>query len=263
MDGRTTKLAGLTLALAVALAAGPAANARPPAPSQPDAATVELLDCDRARAARETTFRGTMVQQPGGTSMRMRFRLLERVARGRWRPVRAPGLGVWRESRPGIERFVYSQRVAGLAPATAYRVRVSFRWHDAAGRRLAAAERRSRPCRQPGRLANLRARGLTVEPGPTADTARYRVRLVNAGRVPARDVRVRLVVDGAEVDLLPVGGLRRGERRVLRMIGPACRGRAELALDPGDAIRETREDDNVAVLDCAAADAVPAAGETG
>ena len=133
----------------------------------------------------------------------MRFQLEERVGRRRFRAVKAPGLGVWKKSRPGVRRLAVTQRVLELGEGASYRAVVKFRWYDGDRKLIRAARKRSRVCRQPGLLPNLRVRsvsGTRIAP----DTVRYAVQIVNRGRAPAVNVGVRLAVDG---DLL---GIARG-----------------------------------------------------
>jgi hypothetical protein len=216
-------------------------------------AAVQLLSCSqgRARADRWALFRGVMRQLPDGELMQMRFALEQRVARGPYESVPAPGLGVWHEARPGVERFAYRQRVVALARATAYRAVVHFRWYDAAGERTAIASRRSRPCRERGRLANLVA-GRLAGPvsGPAPGTARYRARIANFGRALARGVEIALSVDGVDVDVRKLRFLRRGERRAVRLLGPPCAERAEVRIDPADTVPESSELDNAVAIVC-------------
>lgn len=215
-------------------------------------ASVRLLECSRGSRStdRQALFRAQMDRIDGGAAMRMRFELLERVGRGPWRGVSAPGLGVWRHADPGVERFAYRQRIAALAPGTAYRARVRFRWHDASGEEVARATSRSKACRQRGPLPNVAVARFTTMPGPTPDTARYAFDVANVGRADVRGVEVALRVDGADIDVLKVRRLRAGERRRIRLLGPVCSFRAEARADPDRRLRETTDRDNARVLYC-------------
>jgi hypothetical protein len=94
--------------------------------------------------------------------MGMRFTLEEKVVRApsakraarkaatAWLPIKAPGLGVWRMSRPGVRMFAYRQNVLALSPDSSYRVLIAYRWYDAQGTVLKRAKRRSSPCRPAG-----------------------------------------------------------------------------------------------------------------
>lgn len=240
---------------AAVVGADPADGARKRSAAQPQNASVELLECSqgRRRHDRWAVFRGEMRQLPGGDRMRMRFQLAERVGRGEWRAVHAPGLGVWRESHRGVPGFAYSQRVVGLERATVYRARVAFRWHHEDGALLASEQHGSRPCRQRGRLPNLVLRGdVRMRPGLLPGTARYGLVVANNGRAAARGVRVLLRVDGEDVEIRSIGAIRRGGRRIVRFRGPACTEAVEAVADPGDAIRESSEEDNAASTVCPA-----------
>lgn len=248
-----TAAAVLALILSAAVASDVSQAATPPGPGQ---AAVELRACSRGKlpSDRSALFRGSMGQLPDGHSMRMRFQLGERVGRGIWRPVAAPGLGVWHESRPGVQQFAYRQSIDALQKGTAYRVHVSFEWRDSAGNALAETVERSKPCRQGGKLPNLHPHGRhRVDPGPTRDTARYSVQVRNTGLALARDVEVRLRVDGAELDVRTIGTLRSGESRRVRFLGPVCRSTRLIEVDPRDTVREISEADNTARIPCSSA----------
>jgi hypothetical protein len=217
--------------------------------------TAELLECNRGKRTidRNALFRGEMRQIPGGAAMRMRFDLQERVGRGAWAPVAAPGLELWRNAKPGIGRFVYRQRIEALQPGTRYRVAITFQWHDAAGMPIAKHVARSPVCRQPGPLPNLRVGRIERFPGPTADTARYVVTVLNKGKAAAKKVRVSLRVDGAEIDSRGMGTLKAGTRREIGFTGPACATLIGVVVDPLGTVRELDESDNARSFACPAA----------
>jgi hypothetical protein len=248
--------------VAIALTAGLAASVALACPTTAMGATadavadgsVELLECTHGKRAadRNALFRAEMRQVPEGESMRMRFELRERVGRGAWRAVKAPGLGVWRYARPEVLSFAYRQRIAALKRGTAYRALVRFHWHDAAGALIERQAARSPVCRQRGPLPNVRVGGLERFPGPTADTVRYVVSVVNRGEVPARRVEVSLLVDGAEVDTRGIGTVAARSRREIAFVGPTCTSLIEVRLDPGEKLRELDERDNERSFPCAA-----------
>jgi len=214
--------------------------------------SVELVECNRGRRAadRSALFRGEMRRIAGAAGMRMRFALAERVGRGPWRAVQAPGLDSWRVARPGVALFAYRQRVAALAPGTGYRATVVFQWLDAAGAPIARQTARSATCRQGGALPELTVRRVAVDAGPTDDTARYRVVVVNRGRAPAAGVGVELSVDGAAVDTLTVGRLPARARRRVTFFGPRCLEELSVDVDPDGRIREHQKRDNLRVFGC-------------
>jgi hypothetical protein len=253
MTGRVSVVAVLAAA-AVAVAAF---DERPAAAAKADplaAATgVQLLECSTGKQAsrRFALFRGSMAQIPTGQGMRMQYQLGERVGRGVWRRVSAPGLNAWHAAQPGVKQFAYRQKIDALQPATSYRVSVTFEWLDAAGKPIQRTVKRSPTCRQPGRLANLHPRGtLSVEPGPTDDTRLYGVQVRNTGTAPARKVEVRLRVDGAEVDVRSIGTLQSRESRGVRFVGPVCMRSVTVEVDPRDKVREISERDNTVELAC-------------
>lgn len=243
----SSRLQACAIVLALLFAGVASDDGRAATLRAPGEAGVELLECTHGRqpSDRSALFRGSMGQLPDGHGMRMRFQLGERIGRGIWRPVTAPGLGVWHESRPAVQQFAYRQRIDALEKGTAYRVHVTFEWRDSAGNVLAETVQRSKPCRQGGRLPNLHPRGeQRVDPGPSRDTARYTVQVRNTGLAVARGVEVRLRVDGAEVDVRAIGSLRSGESRKVRFLGPVCRTTMRIQVDPHDTVREISERDN-------------------
>ena len=243
-------LAGLT---AAGLPASAAPDARSNARGGPT--SVRVAECLRGAAAgdRLAVFRGGMKATAGTERMWMRFKLQERVGDGEFRTVKAPGLGVWRKSRPGVRRFAYRQRVLALAEGSAYRTVVAFRWYAADGGVIRRATRKSRPCTQPGPLANLRI-GRIGGGAPLAGvpgTYRYGVQLVNNGQVAAERFGVTLTVDeGTTVDTQAVSYLAPGESRRLFFSGRACRGNVTAVADPEDAVRENLERDNSLTSRC-------------
>ncbi|HEX2071566.1 MAG TPA: CARDB domain-containing protein [Thermoleophilaceae bacterium] len=244
-------LAGLVVAAALACA-----TALPPAAAGATVTAkdgaVELLECGRGKrvADRSALFRAEMRQVAGGDAMRMRFGLRERVGRGPWRAVKAPGLGVWRNARPDVSRFAYRQRIAALARGTAYRVRVEFQWHDTAGVPIDRQAAISPVCRQRGPLPDLGVAALERLPGPTPETARYVTWIVNRGAASAPRSEVALRIDGAEVDTYGMGRIAAGGRRQVAFVGPACMTEATVEADSTEVVRESNERDNLRSFDC-------------
>jgi hypothetical protein len=218
------------------------------------AALVRVVECSRGPEAldRHATFRAAMRRVRHTERMWMRFTLQERVGDGRFRTVRAPGLGSWHKSQPGVRRFSHRQRVLELAEGSAYRTVVGFRWYDGDGELIRRIRRRSKPCDQPGLLPNLgvlRVSGgqpLAGAPG----SATYTVRIVNRGRATAPRHGVRLAVDGHNVDTQIVAALAPGEVRQLVFAGPTCTRSVTARADPEDAVREVSERDNVLTAPC-------------
>ncbi len=82
------------------------------------------------------------------------------------------------------------------------------------------------------------------------EVATYAVKVVNRGGATASGVNLRLVVDGAGVDTVTVGGLEPGEDRVVFVNGPACMDSALAEADPADSVFESVESDNVLRSPC-------------
>ena len=215
--------------------------------------SAKLVECKRGKQAKDrlAVFRGEMTQVEGATRMLMRFSLYETVGLGAWLGIRAPGVNVPHEARPGITRFAYRQRVVNLKKGAAYRVGIVFRWYDADGKQVKGEVADSPVCRQPGKLPNPRIRdSVKVGDGPTPATPRYAVRVHNTGTVTVNNVLLRLSVDGAEVDTRKMGRLKPGQRRSIGFVGPVCRGVVVARIDPDNVIPEISERDNVVRTPC-------------
>jgi len=248
-----TALVASTFVLSGAVAGAVTGAEKTAATAKGQSASVRVLECVRGKTikGRSALFRGQMMELSDSDRMEMRFNLSERVGRGPWQSVSAPGLDIWHEARPGVAKFAYRQRIELLQKGTAYRMTVSFRWFDAEGAVISSAMKRSGICRQPGKLPNLKFRGVVrVKPGPTPDTVRYIVQVANTGFVEARKFDVALRIADAEVDARVIGRLRGGDRRTIRFVGPACTGPIETIVDHSKSVREITEQDNVVTAPC-------------
>jgi CARDB len=229
------------------------AAAFPATSSARSAAGVRLLECRHGATAadRQARFRAVARRVAGAQTMWIRFRLQERTARGKWRFVGAPGLGAWRRSRPGVGRFAIRQRVLELAAGSAYRVVAGYRWYSADGELVLRARRRSRACRQPGSLPNLKVRRVVARPlAGSPGIVLYRLDVVNRGPAHAAASNVRLSLDGDVVDTAAVPPLGPGETRGVPVTGPPCRAWLVASVDPTDVVREANERDNSLSLPC-------------
>ncbi|HLM08559.1 MAG TPA: CARDB domain-containing protein [Thermoleophilaceae bacterium] len=238
---RRTLLAA-AVALAACVVAGPAAGS-------PPVATVKLVRC--SLDDHDAVFQARARSVPGAERMGVRFTLLRRGGDQAYLPVKTPGLDRWRRSQPGVGVFAYSQTLKNLSENAAYRVRVAFRWWDGEGSVVRRDSKRSPACRQYVDLPNLRARVLGASTTTVPDVLRYGVRVVNAGRVSATAVPVRLTVDGHVVDTLTVAALEPGEDKLLGFRGPACRRTVRAEADPDGVIAESSEADNAGEVGCA------------
>jgi|HubBroStandDraft_4_1064222.scaffolds.fasta_scaffold02115_1 hypothetical protein len=116
----------------------------------PDSAS--LLQCVSVGepAERSATFAGEMALIPGATRMSMRIELLERApGETGYRPVLAPGVGVWRTADPGVKSYRHLEQVTNLSAPAFYRALITFRWQGPHGRLLRRDERRTPRCVQP------------------------------------------------------------------------------------------------------------------
>lgn len=205
--------AALALCLPVALATGRA---------HPAMLTLDACHSGPAPADRYATFSAAMSRVDGASGMSVRFELLERTPGSAvFRPVAAPGLGVWRPAAVGVAAFRYSQQVSHLAGPAAFRVAVRFRWLGPGQAVVASAFRRSAVCEQPDWRSHLLVGAIKRQQyGAATD---YDVTVVNAGRAPSGPITVGLTV--GEVTLPPQRrpGLAPGGLGVVRFAGgPAC-----------------------------------------
>jgi CARDB len=230
--------------LATALLALPSLAAADTAP-----ASVKTVKCSLAE--QEAIFLARMQLLEGSERMGMRFTLLERTGIEGFEPVKAPGLGRWQRSRPGVGTFSYRQGVRGLLENAVYRMLIDFRWYSPEGDVVEELRRRSPSCRQHVDLPNLRAHVVGATPAAVAGVVRYSVRLSNDGPAAASAVPLALIVDGNVVDTVSVSRLAAGEIRLLTIRGPDCRRTVEVQADPDGAIAESSEDDNVHAIPCA------------
>lgn len=232
-------LLGLALAAPSSLAAGEA-----------PATSVRTIRC--SLSDHEAVFYARMQRLQHADRMALRFTLLERAGDDAFEAVKAPGLGRWQRSRPGVSAFGYRQGVRGLLENAVYRVRVDFRWYGSDGQVIEELHRRSPACRQYEELPNLRAHVVGAEAGAVEGVVRYSVRVSNDGSADTSGVPVALSVDGNVVDTANGGSLDAGEARFITIRGPDCRRTVQVEADPEGEIAESSEDDNVHVVSCAA-----------
>lgn len=252
MSSRLPLVVSVTaLALPAAAFAIPQEPGKVVAAAQPGATSVQLLECNTGKrpSRRSAVFRAEMSQIATAERMRLRFSLIEKVGTTRvWSGVTK---SEWRNSNPDVTRFAYQQRVVGLKPATKYRMTVTFQWLDGDGEVVAKDSSGSKVCRQRGKLPNLGIRDdVRMRQARTPGTYRYAVKIHNNGPARSPRTKLRLTVDGAEVDARPIGRLRSGERRLIRFVGPACRKNVRAEIDPGGVVREITEKDNVRITGC-------------
>lgn len=235
----------LLCCLAAALLAAAPASALPRS-----AAKARLAECDTE--ARGAVFQGEMRAVGGATRLQMRFRLQTRTAPGeRWTRVEAPGWGVWTTADPGIRRYVFTRRVAGLPAPGHYRAAIAYRWLDAAGHATARARRATGACRQPDPRPDLEVAGVRAQAGSAPGRLRYLVTLRNTGRSLADAFLVELTV-GEEVLSTLLDPLAAGGRFEAALEGPACAADTPLTLrvDPDARVDERDETGNTVTTPC-------------
>jgi CARDB len=237
------------LTAAIVTVAAAAAAATPAVGDGRTAASVKLRDC--SVEGRSALFVARMHQLPASERMWLRFRLLEKGDSG-FHLLKAPGLGRWRKSKPGVATFAYKQAVKGLEAGSLYRAQVDYRWYDGDGNLVQTTRRRSPLCRQFDVLPNLAATPVASKSLRQSGVTRYRVLVTNDGIATATGIPVRLTVDGDVVDTVTVAQLDPAERLVIAIQGPQCTKSVKAEADPDGVIVESSEADNAHELACSA-----------
>jgi hypothetical protein len=81
--------------------------------------------------------------------MAIRIEIQERLPEAAlFHTVRAPRLGVWRESDQGVSSYKYLNKVTNLSAPAVYRAAVRFRWLDETGHPIKQLERHTARCTQ-------------------------------------------------------------------------------------------------------------------
>jgi hypothetical protein len=125
-------------------------------------ANVEECLTSETQDERSATFAGEMTAVAGTAKMEMRIDVLERTpGEPGYHTLTAPGLGVWRNSAPGVKVYKYLKQVTNLSAPAFYRAAVRFRWLGPKGRLLASTELHTRRCEEPAPEAPT----TTTEPG--------------------------------------------------------------------------------------------------
>jgi CARDB len=224
-------------------------------PAAADAASVKVVDCVPALdpAVRSATFEARVHAIRRTERMQLRFTLQVRED-GLWQRVVAPGFDSWLTSEPEVRRYAYTRTVTNLTAPAAYRMVVRFRWLDADGTAIRSTRVTSAACRQPDMRPDLQPQRVEVLPAADPDQRRYLVSLRNDGRTDALPFAATLAIGGEQLAPLAVLGLPAATRQVVAFTGPPCTAGSQLTvtLDPGAAVDERDEDDNVLVTPCPA-----------
>ncbi len=118
-------------------------------PKLPASATLESCVESVEQSERSAIFVGEMSVIPGAAKMEMRIDVLERApGEEAFRPLSAPGLGVWRWAAPGVKTYRYLKQVTNLAAPASYRAAVRFRWLNAKGKLVKTSELKTQRCFQ-------------------------------------------------------------------------------------------------------------------
>jgi CARDB len=239
---RLLTAATVTAAAAAAVAAPAAGDGRPPANVRLGACSIDT---------QSALFIARMRQVSGSDRMWLRFKLFEKAGSG-FHPLKAPGLGRWRRSKPGVGAFAYKQAVKGLEAGSLYRAVVDFRWYDADGNVVLTARRHSPACRQFDVLPNLTGQPLASKSVGQQGVVRYRILVTNEGIATATSIPVRLTVDGDVVDTVTIDELAPAERQIIGITGPQCTKSVKVDIDPDGVIVESSDADNTDELPCSA-----------
>jgi hypothetical protein len=122
-----------------------------------------------SQGERSATFSGEMTAVPGGPRMAMKIEVEVRLPEeAQFHTISAPGLGVWRNSDPGVKTYRYVKQVTNLSVPATYRASVHFRWMNAKGHTVRRAERHTRVCDQPASAATPTSPAGSTSSSPAA-----------------------------------------------------------------------------------------------
>jgi CARDB protein len=233
------------ISLAIAAVTAPAAHAAVPK----SARAVSLTACERDTGAGDgaAVFEARMRLLPRTSRMQMRFTLQGRTpGRDRYAAITAPGFGSWVSADPGTSRYVYTKRVENLLAPASYRVKLRFRWLNAAGKVVQRAKAFSAACRQPDPRPDLTVRSIGVQSVADPARRRYVAFVRNTGRGVAGPSSLELIVAGTLLGSVLVAELEPGEGALVSIEAPACEeGDPVLAeADADEAVDESDEADN-------------------
>ncbi len=243
------------------LPAGPAAAATP---STTPVAQLQDFACQRAPDPRERGLTVTAVMRPlaGTTAMQLRFDLLRAVHRfGIYRAVHGRNLGTWMSpadptlGQQPADVWVERHPVVGLPAPAFYRMRVTFRWLGAGGRRLDQQVRVTPLCHQlelrPDLLAgSLQAYSLATQPSEYLYVAAIR----DQGLTGAGPFEVELSGAGTAPATQTVPWLASHAGRRVRFIAPACTAGTliTVTVDPGGTVEDYDPANNTLSVPCPA-----------
>jgi CARDB len=251
--GRLSCLAAIMYALSLSVASSAPAQSQTTGsvPGQSDNATnvsstsATLEQCLSAvnQANRSATFAGQMVATADTQHMTMRIDVLERMStENHFHTVSAPGLGVWRNSVPGVKIYRYLKQVTNLSAPASFKARIRFRWLDAKSRVVKRAERRTATCDQPDERPKLVVGEVMVKKSSNSSNADYQITVRNDGRSATDAFQITLNVNGLQQAPVNVAPLAGGSRTQLAVVAPRCTPQStiEVGLDPQHQIDEAQ-----------------------
>jgi len=202
---------------------------------------------------RSLTVDSVMLSLRSGDRMHMRFDLLQRLpGRRRYHRLSGPGLGTWNAATPGVQRYRFRKPIQNLPAPAVYRVRVRYRWKDAAGHAFAATSRLTATCRQPDVRPDLRIAWVGEPSRLSATVFTYPVVIHNAGRGRSVDFDAVVTIGDRPQPARTIPGLAAGERRGVDLTGARCPSgaAASIQLDPDNRVQESYERNNVRSFTC-------------
>jgi hypothetical protein len=114
-----------------------------------EAATLEHCVTAPHQSERSLSIVAEMSAIPHTARMAIRIEIQERLPEAAlFHTVKAPGLGVWRESDQGVSSYKYLNKVTNLSAPAVYRAAVRFRWLDGTGHPIKQLERHTSRCTQ-------------------------------------------------------------------------------------------------------------------
>jgi len=233
----------------------------PVSQSGPPAAQLVAFGCMRnvQPLLRALSVTGVMRPVKGTAHMQMRFELLSAQRRwGRYRALHGANLGVWLSPRdtslgthPGDQWQVPHPVVGPPAPAY-YKFRVSFRWLDRSGRRLAQYTLLSAVCHQLELRPDLTARSLAVAPAATTGQDDYLAAVADQGLTGAGPFDVTLTLPDGTTLTRHVLWLGAHRARQIQFAATACSAGSTLTLtvDPGAVVDDYDRANNTLTVAC-------------
>lgn len=243
----STRRSLITFALALAALMGPVASAD--AKKLPGKAQARILECKPGSFSVEASMSTSDATQ----RLAVRYEIFERLPGGDFK-LRKDALGVavgWVMADPGYTGYKNDQVVSSVTPGAIYRVRVRFRWTDAAGHVLARTYRITAPCKQKDTRADLRINRVSVQPAAGPANRRYVAIVRNAGHGDVGSFDVLLSVGNREYRRT-VDALGAGSRIAVVFQAPRCRAGEAVVVgaDPDKLIDEVSDDNNTGVVAC-------------